>query len=105
MRKRFTLSTRARQDLKEIKDCIACDNLDQAEEFLRSIAERFQQLADFPGIEQSYEELFPNLRGFPVGNYMVFYHRTEKGISISRILSGYHDLDSPFLKEQNKPQL
>lgn len=99
MKKRFTLSTQARLDLKDIKDCIACDNLDRAEEFLRSIAERFQKLADFPGVEQSYEELCPNLRAFPVGNYMVFYHRTTNGISISRILSGYRDLDSLFFQQ------
>ena len=58
MKKRFTLSAQARQDLKDIKDYIARDSLDRAEEFVRSIAERFQKLADFPGIGRSYEELF-----------------------------------------------
>lgn len=101
MKKRFTLSTQARQDLKDIKDYIARDSLDRAEEFVRAIAERFQKLADFPGIGRSYEELFPNLRGFPVGNYIIFYRPTEKGISIERILSGYRDLDSLFFDEQN----
>lgn len=99
MKKRFTLGVQARQDLKDIKDCIACDNLDRAEEFLRMIAERFQKLADFSGVEQSYEDLCPNLRAFPVGNYMVFYHRTTNGILIARILSGYRDLDSLFSQE------
>ena len=99
MKKRSTLSAQARQDLKDIKDYIARDNLDRAEEFVRSIAERFQKLADFPGMGRSYEELFPNLRGFPVGNYIIFYRPTEQGISIERILSGYRDLDTLFSNE------
>jgi toxin ParE1/3/4 len=101
MKKRFTLSAQARQDLKDIKDYIARDNLDQAEEFVRAIAERFQKLANFPSMGRSYEELFPNLRGFPVGNYIIFYRPNEKGISIERILSGYRDLDTLFSDEQN----
>lgn len=99
MKKRFTLSAQARQDLKDIKDYIARDSLDRAEEFVRSIAERFRKLAGFPSMGRSYEELFPNLRGFPVGNYIIFYRPTEQGIAIERILSGYRDLDTLFQNE------
>ena len=101
MKKRFTLSAQARRDLKDIKDYIARDSLDQAEEFVRAIAERFQKLAGFPGMGRSYEDLAPNLRGFPIGNYLIFYRPTEQGISIERILSGYRDLDTLFSDEEN----
>lgn len=101
MKKRFTLSAQARQDLKDIKNYIARDSLDRAEEFVRSIAERFQKLADLPGMGRSYEELAPTLRGFPIGNYLIFYRPTEQGISIERILSGYRDLDTLFSDEEN----
>jgi toxin ParE1/3/4 len=94
MKKRFTLSAQARQDLKDIKDYIARDSLDRAEVFVRSIAERFQKLADFPGMGRSYAELFPNLRGFPVGNYIIFYRLNQQGISLERILNGYRDIDA-----------
>ena len=96
MQKRFTLSAQARQDLKDIKDYIARDSLDRAEEFIRAIARRFQKLAEFPGMGRSYEELFPNLRGFPVSNYIIFYRPSEQGISIDRILSGYRDIEDLF---------
>ena len=99
MKKRFTLSAQARQDLKDIKDYIARDSLDRAEEFVRSIAERFQKLADFPSMGRSYEELAPTLRGFPIGNYIIFYRPTDRGIAIERILSGYRDLDTLFQNE------
>lgn len=99
MKKRFTLSAQARQDLKDIKDYIARDSLNRAEAFVRSIAERFQKLADFSSMGRSYEELFPNLRGFPVGNYIIFYRPNEQGVSVERILSGYRDIDALFQRE------
>jgi toxin ParE1/3/4 len=101
MKKRFTLSTQARQDLKDIKNYIARDSLDRAEEFVRAIAERFHKLAGFPDMGRSYEELAPTLRGFPIANYLIFYRPTEQGISIERILSGYRDLDALFSDDEN----
>jgi toxin ParE1/3/4 len=98
-KKRFTVSTQARQDLKDIKDYIASDSLDRAEAFVRSIADRFQKLASFPGMGKSYDALFPNLRGFPVGNYIIFYRPTEQGISIERIRSGYCNIDALFQQD------
>jgi plasmid stabilization system protein ParE len=71
MTPRYTLSTQARQDLKDIKDYIAQDSLDRAEQFVKSIAERFQVLASFPGMGRRYEMLSADLRGFSVGNYIL----------------------------------
>ena len=48
---------------------------------------------------RKYEELAPTLHGFPVGNYVIFYRPTEKGIAIERILSGYRDIDTLFQNE------
>jgi toxin ParE1/3/4 len=93
---RYTLSTQARQDLKDIKDFIAQDSLDRAEQFVKMIAERFQALANFPGMGRSYNTLAENLRGLPIGNYIIFYRATEQSLSIERILSGYRDLDTMF---------
>jgi plasmid stabilization system protein ParE len=42
MTQRYTLSAQARQDLKDIKDYIAQDSLDRAEQFVKAIAERFK---------------------------------------------------------------
>jgi toxin ParE1/3/4 len=93
---RYTLSIQARQDLKDIKDYIAQDSLDRAEQFVKTIAERFQALANFPGMGRRYKALAEDLRGLPIGNYIVFYRTTELGISIERVLSGYRDLDAMF---------
>jgi toxin ParE1/3/4 len=96
MTQRYTLSAQARQDLKDIKDYIAQDSLDRAEQFVKAIAERFQALASFPGMGRRYEMLAADLRGFPVGNYIIFYRSTEQSIAIERILSGYRDLEVMF---------
>jgi toxin ParE1/3/4 len=93
---RYTLSTQARQDLKDIKDYIAQDSLDRAEQFVKAITERFQALANFSGIGRRYEALAESLRGLPIENYIVFYRATEQSLSIELILSGYRDLDAMF---------
>jgi toxin ParE1/3/4 len=98
MTQRYTLSIQARQDLKDIKDYIAQDSLDRAEQFVKAIAEQFQSLANFPSMGRRYEALGENLRGLPVGNYIIFYRSTQNGISIERILSGYRDLEAMFSK-------
>jgi toxin ParE1/3/4 len=100
MTKRYTLSLQARQDLKDIKDYIARDSLDRAEDFVNSIAERFRVLASFPSMGRQYESLAANLRGFPVGNYIIFYRPMQSGIAIERILSGYRDLETLFPEEE-----
>jgi toxin ParE1/3/4 len=96
MMRRYILSIQARQDLQEIKDYIAQDSLDRAENFVKEIAERFQALANFPGMGRRYDALAQNLRGLPIGNYIIFYRATDRGISIERILSGYRDLETLF---------
>lgn len=93
---RYTLSTQARQDLKDIKDYIAQDSLDRAEQFVKAIAKRLQSLANFPSMGRRYEAIAPNLRGLPIGNYIIFYRVTEQSLSVERILSGYRDLDAIF---------
>ncbi len=42
------------------------------------------------------DELFPNIRSFPVDNYLIFYRPLDKGIEILRVISGYRDLEKLF---------
>jgi toxin ParE1/3/4 len=46
----------------------------------------------------SYEELASWLRGFAIGNYIIFYRPIENGIAVERLLSGYRDLELSSLK-------
>jgi len=41
-------------------------------------------------------DLSPELRGFPVGNYLVFYRPASDGIEIIRVLHGARDIPELF---------
>jgi toxin ParE1/3/4 len=45
-------------------------------------------------------KLTPNLRGFVVEDYIVFYYPREDGIDITRVVNGYRDLESLFLDDE-----
>ncbi len=45
---------------------------------------------------RSRPELGPDLRSFPVGNYMIFYQPLDEGIEIVRIISAARDVDALF---------
>jgi toxin ParE1/3/4 len=57
-------------------------------------------LASFPNMRKNYGKLVPNLRGFVVDDYIIFYYPRESGISVARVVSGYQDLESLFVDEQ-----
>ena len=38
----------------------------------------------------------PSLRGFIVDDYIVFYYSKKDGINVTRVLSGFRDLESFF---------
>jgi toxin ParE1/3/4 len=58
----------ALQDLDEIWDYIAVDNLDAADQFVDMIEEKCRLLAKFPKIGASCESLHPPSGIFQLGN-------------------------------------
>jgi toxin ParE1/3/4 len=45
------------------------------------------------------DELSPNVRSFPINNYLIFYRLIEQGVEILRVVSGYQDLEDLFLEQ------
>ena len=86
----------AENDLDEIWLYIAQDNPDNADALLDKIEERCQALAQFPFIGTDRDELMPDLRSLPVGNYLIFYMPIEDGIVVVRVLHGMRDVDALF---------
>ena len=86
----------AENGLDEIWLYIAQDNPDSADAFLDKIEERCQALAQFPFIGTNRDELMPDLRSLPVGNYLIFYMPIEDGIVVVRVLHGMRDIDALF---------
>jgi toxin ParE1/3/4 len=44
-------------------------------------------------------ELAPDLRSFPVGQYVIFYLPLPKGVEIVRVLHGARDIESILQEE------
>ncbi len=89
-------SPRAKSDLLDIWDYIADDSTTSADNFLNTIGHKIQTLARSPKMGRMREELAPNLRSFPVGNYIIFYRPIKNGVEIARVLSGARDLNAIF---------
>ncbi len=98
---RYFLSTQAKYDLREIKNYIARDNLAAARRFVETFRDQCNLIATSPKMGRSYEELAPGLRGFAIGNYMIFYRPIENGIAVERLLSGYRDLEAIFYEDDD----
>jgi toxin ParE1/3/4 len=58
------------------------------------IDRHFQALARRPKMGRSRPELAPELRSFPVGQYVIFYLPLPKGVDIVRVLHGARDIES-----------
>jgi toxin ParE1/3/4 len=91
----------ASRDIENIIDYIAdVSSLDAADELLNLINQKCRMLANFPKMGKLREELAKNLRSFPVEDYLIFYCQVENGIEITRVISGYRDLESLFLVDR-----
>ena|SRR5437867_5063954 len=87
---------RAVDDLIEIWDYIADDNVTRADAFIDDVDAKFQLLAEQPLLGRSREELAPNLRSLPIRRYVIFYEVLPDGIAIVRVLHGARDLGPLF---------
>jgi toxin ParE1/3/4 len=85
---------RALADLAEIWAFIAEDSVKHADKFARLIDDHFQALARQPDMGRGRPELAPELRSFPVGQYVIFYVPFAKAVDIVRVLHGARDIES-----------
>jgi toxin ParE1/3/4 len=92
----YFVSLQAAQDLQEINDYLFAKNPDTANNFLDIMAKKFEILSNFPNMGRRRDELSRFLRSFPVDDYLIFYRQIEDGIEITRVVSGYRDLDTLF---------
>jgi toxin ParE1/3/4 len=87
---------RAELDLLDIWDYIAEDSPDRADDFLDRLESKLVALAQNPGLGKKRSELLPELRSFPIGNYVVFYQQIDGGIDVIRLLHGSRDIEEIF---------
>lgn len=93
---RILRTTQAQLDLVEIGLFVARQDAAAANRLLDQIDQQCRQLAGFPELGRKREELAPDLRSIPVGNYVIFYRATRDSIQVIRILHGARDIPRLF---------
>ena len=93
---RVQFTVQAGRDLEEIEEFISVDNPDAAARLLLSIQEKCALVSRQPQMGRSRFDLSPELRGFPVGNYLVFYRPAEDGIEVIRVIHGARNIPELF---------
>jgi toxin ParE1/3/4 len=84
----------AEEDLGEIWFYFAQEDPIRADNVIEKLIADIERAAEFPAMGRERPEYGAGIRSFPFGVYMVFYRRTESGISVSRILHASRDIDS-----------
>ena len=92
----YIISTEAIQDMEQILDYLAKNNLKTGEKFLEEFSKKCRYLTQFPLMGRSYREIRPYLRGLLMKNYIIFYRLTEQGLEIMRVVKGDRDLEVLF---------
>jgi toxin ParE1/3/4 len=86
-------SRQALTDQDEIWDYIAADNAMAADDLLDRILDTARLIATQPLMGRARFDLALELRSFPVGEYLIFYHpRDDGGIVVVRILHGRRNI-------------
>ena len=97
---RLSVSDAAKADLDSIWDYIAADNPTAATRTVEAIASRFEMIATYQLFGRAREDLAPDLRSFPVGNYVIFYTHGDV-FEVVRVLHGARDIEAIF-REHNR---
>lgn len=84
------------QDLEQIYDYIAQDNIEAAERLKTRLKNLWRSAAENPGIGRKRDHWQPNIRSVREGNYLILYRPIEDGIEIVRIVHGARDIEALF---------
>ena len=92
----FHLAPEAQADLDDIWLYLTRESgsIDVANRVIDSITERFFLLAQHPQIGRRRDhDLRPNLRSFPVGEYVIIYRSDGEDVFILHVMRGSRDLE------------
>ena len=89
-------SPSSRKDLHDILEYIARDNPGAALRHVERLEEACWMLAKNPQMGTSLDNLLPNLRAWPVGQYVIFFRPTNDGIDVVRVAHGARDYGTLF---------
>jgi toxin ParE1/3/4 len=89
----YALSPDVLQDLQDIWDFIASDNVAAADKLEDEFFEAFEMLAKRPRMGHARSDLTEqDVRFWPVGKYLIVYRSLKKPLGIVAILHGARDV-------------
>lgn len=86
----------ARDDIDDIWNYIADDNINAADNWLDKLDEQFALLTLQPLMGRARDELAAGIRSFPFARYMIFYLPLPNGIDVVRVLHSARDVSALF---------
>lgn len=89
-------TARAEEDLIDIWIYIAQDNPAAADRLLDKIDSKILLLAEQPGLGPAREDIAPELRYLPLGNYLILYRIIPHGIEVVRVVQGARNVKNLF---------
>ena len=95
----YVISPEADQDLQDIWEFIAHDDVDAADRWDSKLREAFSLLAQNPRIGHNRKDIarFPVLF-WPVGKYLIVYRILGKNIEIAAVTQGSRDIPTYLRK-------
>ncbi|MPZ17529.1 MAG: hypothetical protein GEV06_06415 [Luteitalea sp.] len=104
MKRRFSLTRSARQDLQSIDGYHVREyGVPAADRLLNRIVEAIERYAEWPMSAPARPELASDLRGFNVASYMVYYApQARSGIRVERIIHGARDQAALFTRHRQR---
>lgn len=89
----YVLSPEALQDLQDIWDFIASDNVTAADKLENELFEAFERLAKRPRMGHTRPDLTKrDVRFWPVGSYLVVYRSAPTALQVVAVLHGARDV-------------
>jgi len=91
----YVVSDLALDDLSDIRQYIAADNVSAADRVIAGFFHRFRLIAEQPELGAARPEFKGgNLRVHSVGSFVIFYRIVEGDVEIARVLHGSRDVDA-----------
>lgn len=83
------------RDYQGIWQYIAADSVESADRVISAIEHQLQSLLELPLMGKAQPQFAPNLRSFPVGNFVIFYRpRDGDGdVEVVRVLHAARDIN------------
>ena len=99
--RKYPVGIEASQDILDIWDYIANDNIDAADRFVKVLFEAFEKLGRMPRMGHRRKDLVEDrpLLFWPVGDYLVIYRAERLPIEIVAVTRSSRDIPS-FLRRR-----